>query len=91
MRKHSNLSFLERMDIWARKKEQTMKELRDYKEEVQEQQYSYAPKIVNIDFLPSESNFQNCFFFNLIESRVSEVQKTSSKEEEGSQAMVRKI
>jgi hypothetical protein len=50
MRKHSNLSFLERMDIWARKKEQTMKDLKDYKEEIIEQQYSYAPKIVNSPF-----------------------------------------
>ena len=47
MRKHAKLSFLERVDIWARKREQTMKELKEHKKEEQELEFSFTPEIVS--------------------------------------------
>ena len=46
MRKHAKLSFLERMDIWARRREQNMKELKEHQKEEQELEYSFTPEIV---------------------------------------------
>lgn len=58
MRKHAKLSFLERMDIWARKKEQSMKELRDHQKDERELRYSFTPKIV--PYFPNRLRTEKC-------------------------------